>query len=133
MPTLPRGASAAFRSRRSPTTLSPRCRTRSICRGTSTDSIRLCVPAPALRARMAIDDQISVGTVFVLADFALDERRFRELGKTFGEKVARALDAGCTRRAIAVRRIEDDAARVVRDFESAAVDVGNAVDDPFPE
>jgi len=37
---------------------------------------------------MAIDDQVALGTVFVVADFRGEQRRIGELGKALAEKAA---------------------------------------------
>src|SRR5581483_5835788 len=69
------------------------------------------------RFGMLIDDQVSVGTVLVLANFSRRERGSRELGKTLRKKLPGALDALRARRPILGCRIDRLAARVVRDFE----------------
>src|SRR5207302_1118825 len=69
----------------------------------------------------------------VLADFRGEQRRFRQLRKALAEKMARAREALRGRRAIRGRRIDRCAARIVRDLETAAVHVGDAVDDVLSE
>src|SRR5437660_9751149 len=82
---------------------------------------------------MAVDDQVPVGTVLVLADLGGQQRCLGELRKSRGEKGPRTRDAFLRGGSIGARRIDRLAARVVGDFETAAVDVGNAVDDALAE
>ena len=79
---------------------------------------------------MAVDEEIAVRAVLVLADARLDERRAGERGKALREvapahRRARRGGAG----AIAVVRIDGRAVRVVRHLEAATLDVGHAVED----
>src|SRR3954452_6797947 len=82
-----------------------------------------------LCVRMAIDDEIAVGAVLVLADFRRQQRRLRELREALAEELARALDALRARDALHRRRIDGLATRVVGDLEPLPVDARHAVDD----
>ena len=86
-----------------------------------------------LRGRMAVDDEVAVGAVLVLADLGGEQRRLRQLGKALGEEGAGALDALRTGDALHRRRVDGLAARVVGDLEPAAVDAGHAIDDALAE
>src|SRR5207302_2935938 len=82
---------------------------------------------------VAIDDQVTVRTVFVLADFGGNERRLRQLGKAFRDDGACSRDPRGGWRPIGAGRIDRFAAGVVGDLDSAAVRIGDAVEDPFAE
>src|SRR5438874_4399304 len=83
--------------------------------------------------RMPIDNQISVRAVLILANLGRQQRRFCQLGKSFGKQMTRSGDPFGARQAIRVGRIDRLAARVVGKLEAAIVDIGNAVDDAFAE
>src|SRR6267143_1525774 len=88
------------------------------------------------RRGMPVDDEVLIGRFLVLADPRLEQRRALESREPEREIIPRPLDAVRRRGALAAGRIEDGAARVVRDLEAApfvardAVHEGRAVIGP---
>src|SRR5436853_5070000 len=82
---------------------------------------------------MMIDDQISVRTVLVLTDFRGQQRRFRELRKSFRQQLPRVRNSLGARQTSRRGRIDALAARVVGDFEPALMDIRNSIDDALAE
>ena len=72
-----------------------------------------------IEVRVAVDQEIAVAGVFVLADAGFGEGRVPESGKTFGEIAARFRQTLGAQAAISRIRIERPAVAVEGEFESA--------------
>src|SRR6185503_13350358 len=75
---------------------------------------RAAAHEPGVRRRgVAVDDEMVVRRVLVLADARLEQRRPLQFGETVRDVIAHRLHRLRARRTVAVRRIEDRPARVV--------------------
>ncbi len=77
---------------------------------------------------MLIDQEISVRSVFVLADARFDYRRIFERGETAGEEFARGGEGFGSGDARLRVGIDGGAVAIVGDFEAAGFEVGHAVE-----
>src|SRR5215469_15286777 len=80
-----------------------------------------------LKSRMLIDEEIAVGSVFILADARFDDRRVLQSWKTAREILARgssSFRAGDARLRVGIGGF---AVAVKGDFETAAFDIGHTV------
>src|ERR1700691_415615 len=80
---------------------------------------------------MAIDDEMAVGSLLVLADARLDQRSIFHSGKAKSKIFANPLQGHLADNALATRRIERRTARVVCHFEAAAAAAWNPVEKTF--
>ena len=76
---------------------------------------------------MAIDDEVTVGRLLVLADAGLNEWSVLQGRKAEGDIFADVLQRYGVNNSFAVCRIEIRSARVIGDFESAAVTARDAI------
>ncbi len=83
--------------------------------------------------RMAVEDEVAVRGVLVLADAGLDERRAGHRGEAAGEDGAGLRQALRRREALVRRRVDLRAAGVVRHLEAAVAVARDAVEDPLAE
>ena len=77
--------------------------------------------------RMPVDDEVTVGSLLVLADAGLDQRRVFQGREAEANIFANVFQRFRTDHALAIGGIEGRAARVVGDLESAAVAARDAV------
>ena len=77
--------------------------------------------------RVSVHDEVTVGSLFVLANASLDERRVFQGRKTERYILANILQCLRTYHPLTVRRIEFRTACVVGDLEASAVASGNSV------
>src|SRR5687768_8574794 len=82
---------------------------------------------------MAVDQEMAVGTVFVLADPRLDQRRTGQGGKAHRQVVSRLFDAGGGRDAVAGGRIERLSARVVGNLEASVLVTRDTIEERLSE
>src|SRR5580698_10124445 len=71
-------------------------------------------------SRMAIDDEVAVRSLFILADAGFEQRSIFEGGEAEGNIFADAFQRFLTHDTFAVRRVEVRSAGVVGDFKSTA-------------
>ena len=79
--------------------------------------------------RMAIYDEVAIGSLLVLADAGLNQRGIFHRREPEGEIFAHALQRCRTDHSFAERGIEGGAARIVGYFEPAPVAAGDAVEE----
>lgn len=77
---------------------------------------------------MAIDEVVTGGGVFVLADFGLQEGGIFDSGEALGEVVADFFDGLRGNGAVFGIGVDDRAVGIDGDFEAAGFDVGDTVD-----
>src|SRR6202451_2531730 len=82
-----------------------------------------------LHARVAVNDEVSVGGLLVLADAGFDQRRVFQRGEAEGDVFAGGAQCFFADNSFARSWIEGGAAGVVGDFEAAMVVAGDAVEE----
>src|SRR5882672_9978640 len=80
---------------------------------------------------MAIQNEVTVGSLLVLTNARLDQRCVFHRGKTKRDVFTNTLQRSRADYSLAVCRIEGAATRVVGDLEAAAVAAGDAVEESF--
>src|SRR5258708_2713549 len=93
------------------------------------------MPRPAayqpdvLHPRMAVNDEVAVGSLLVLAHAGFDERSIFQGGEAKGEILANCAQCSCGDYSFTGSGIERGAASVIRNLEAAAAAPRNAVDE----
>src|SRR5437764_13972180 len=82
-----------------------------------------------VKIRMAVNEKVAVGSIFILADTGLQDRRIVHCGKMFFQEAAKTVDRGGLDHAAAGIRVEARAVTVKSDLEAAVFDVGKRVRD----
>src|SRR5262249_43140552 len=83
--------------------------------------------------RMPVDDEVTIGTVFVLANASFEKRCRPETRESPRQKCTGAGNAFRRRSSIAVRGIKKGTPSVVSYFEGAIVRARDSVNQPFSE
>ena len=80
-----------------------------------------------VEGRMAVDDEVAVPGVLVLADFGSEQRCRGQRGKAPGQEFARVRDSRRSGPTLDGVGIERFAVRIVGEFEATTIDVGESV------
>ena len=82
-----------------------------------------------VKIRMAVNQKVAVGSVFILADTGLQDRSIVHCRKMFFQEAAKVVDRGGLNYAAAAIGIEGRAVTVKSDLEAAVFDVGKGIRD----